>query len=175
MKKCYSDSWRPEYRVPLMLPGGLLVPVGLFIYGWTAHYTTHWIGPNIGAVVFATGLIIGFQCAQAYVLDALTGYAASASGAAAFVLTLAGFNFPLFAPAMYKSLGLACGNSLLAFISIGLGIPVPILLWNHGHLLRARSINYLLRWMSICSERTKRYGEVYVCWHFSPIRPSGFW
>jgi hypothetical protein len=122
-----------------MLPGGLVVPIGMFIYGWTAHYQTHWIGPNIGAVIFATGLIISFQCAQAYVVDAYTRYAASASGAAAFVRTLAGFSFPLFAPAMYKSLGLAWGNSLLAFISVALGIPVPILLWKYGHLLRAKS------------------------------------
>jgi hypothetical protein len=128
-----------------MIPGGALVPIGLLIHGWAAHFKTHWIVPNIGAVIFATGLIIGFQCAQAYVVDAYTRYAASASGAAAFVRTLAGFSFPLFAPAMYSSLGLAWGNSLLAFISIGLGIPVPILLWKYGHLLRARS-TYCAGW-----------------------------
>jgi hypothetical protein len=122
-----------------MLPGGLLVPVGLFIYGWTSHTKTHWIGPNIGAVIFATGLIIGFQCAQAYVIDAYTRYSASATGAAAFLRTLAGFSFPLFAPKMYASLGLGWGNSLLAFISLGLGIASPILLWKFGERLRARS------------------------------------
>ena len=139
LKERYGDQGRPEYRVPLMLPGGLLVPIGLFIYGWTTQYKTHWIAPNIGAVIFATGLIISFQCAQTYVVDAYTRYAASASGAAAFVRTLAGFSFPLFGPTMYDKLDWGWANSLLAFISIAIGIPAPILLWKYGHILRARS------------------------------------
>jgi multidrug resistance protein len=59
---------KPEFRVPLMIPGALLVPTGLFIYGWSAQYHTHWIVPNIGAAIFAGGVIIGFQCIQTYVL-----------------------------------------------------------------------------------------------------------
>lgn len=122
-----------------MLPGGLLVPVGLFLYGWSAQHHTHWIVPNIGAAIFAIGLIISFQCAQTYVVDAYTRYAASASGAAAFVRTLAGFAFPLFAESLYQALGLGWGNSLLGFVSLGLGIVAPLLLWYYGEWLRAKS------------------------------------
>lgn len=53
---------KPEYRVPMMMPGAMLIPFGLLIYGWTAEYKTHWIGPNIGAALFAAGAIICFQC-----------------------------------------------------------------------------------------------------------------
>ncbi|KFY96079.1 hypothetical protein V498_02919 [Pseudogymnoascus sp. VKM F-4517 (FW-2822)] len=98
LKTKYDHPGRPEFRIPLMLPGGLLVPIGLFIYGFTARASIHFIVPNIGAAIFATGCIISFQCAQAYVVDAYTTYAASATGAAAFVRTMAGFSFPLFAP-----------------------------------------------------------------------------
>lgn len=122
-----------------MLPGGLLVPIGLFIYGWTTHYGVHWIAPDIGSLIFATGLIIGFQCAQAYVVDAYTKYSASATGAAAFLRTMAGFSFPLFAPKMYDTLGLGWGNSLLAFISLVMGLVAPVLLWKYGQKLRAIS------------------------------------
>lgn len=139
LKKRYNDPGRPEFRVPLMIPGGLLVPVGFLIYGWTAHYATHWIIPNIGAVIFCTGLIISFQCAQAYMVDAYTKYAASATGAAAFVRTMAGFSFPLFAPKLYDTLGLGWGNSLLAFISLALGTVAPVLLWRYGQWLRSKS------------------------------------
>ena len=66
-----------------MLPGGLLVPIGLLIYGFTARSSIHFIVPNIGAAIFACGCIISFQCAQTYVVDAYTTYAASATGAAA--------------------------------------------------------------------------------------------
>ncbi|KAE8137837.1 major facilitator superfamily domain-containing protein [Aspergillus pseudotamarii] len=139
LQKRYDHPGRPEFRIPLMLPGGLLVPSGLFLYGWSAQYHTHWVVPNIGAAIFAIGLIISFQCAQTYVVDAYTRYAASATGAAAFVRTLAGFAFPLFAESLYHALGLGWGNSLLAFVSLALGIAAPLLLWYHGEWLRAKS------------------------------------
>lgn len=139
LKRHYKHDGRPEFRVPMMVPGGLLVPFGLFIYGWAAQYKTHWIVPNIGAAIFAFGLIISFQCAQTYVVDAYSRYAASATGAAAFVRTIAGFAFPLFADSLYKSLGLGWGNSLLGFVSLGLGIVAPVLLWFYGEWLRAKS------------------------------------
>ncbi|OGM41812.1 hypothetical protein ABOM_009623 [Aspergillus bombycis] len=139
LQRRYDHPGRPEFRIPLMLPGGLLVPIGLFIYGWSAEYHTHWIIPNIGAAIFAIGLIISFQCAQTYVVDAYSRYAASATGAAAFVRTLAGFAFPLFAESLYRALGLGWGNSLLAFVSLALGIVAPLMLWYYGEWLRAKS------------------------------------
>ena len=38
---------KPEYRLPSMFPGTILLPTGLFIAGWTAQNHTHWIGPDI--------------------------------------------------------------------------------------------------------------------------------
>jgi hypothetical protein len=72
-------------------------------------------------------------------VDAYTRYAASAVGAATVLRSLAGFGFTLFAPYMYKSLGLGWGNSLFGFLAIGLGIPAPLLLWKYGETLRSRS------------------------------------
>lgn len=122
-----------------MLPGGLLAPVGLLIYGFTAAHNTHFLLPNLGSLIFATGLIIGFQCAHAYILDAYTLYSASATGAVAFLRTCAGFSFPLFAPQLYEKFGLDWGNALLAFISLGLGLVAPVLLWRYGEKIRGWS------------------------------------
>jgi hypothetical protein len=122
-----------------MIPGSLLVPIGLFIYGWTAQYRTHWIGPNIGAAIFAAGVIVGFQSIQTYLVDSYVRYAASAIGAATVLRSLAGFGFQLFAPYMYAALDYGWGNSLLGFIALGLGIPAPFLLWFFGKKLRERS------------------------------------
>lgn len=55
---------RPEFRIPMMVPGAVIVPIGLLIYGWSAQYTVHWIVPNIGVALFAMGTIVGFQCIQ---------------------------------------------------------------------------------------------------------------
>ncbi|KAL6791377.1 major facilitator superfamily domain-containing protein [Trichoderma sp. SZMC 28013] len=130
---------RPEFRVPLLIPGSILLPIGIFIYSWTAEAHTHWIGPNIGAVVFGFGIIIGFQCIQGYMVDSYTRYAASAVGAVTVLRSLAGFGFPLFAPAMYNKLGYGIGGTVLASIAIGIGFPSPIFLWFYGPKLRAAS------------------------------------
>ncbi|KAK4504157.1 hypothetical protein PRZ48_005073 [Zasmidium cellare] len=74
----------PEYRLPLVLPFSLLIPIGILLYGWSAYYRVHWIVPNIGCAILAIGLIVCFNCAQGYVVDTYTTYAASATGAAAF-------------------------------------------------------------------------------------------
>ncbi|KAK5023609.1 hypothetical protein LTS07_009117 [Exophiala sideris] len=139
LKKRNNNVGKPEFRVPLMVPGAALVPIGLFIYGWSAYEVTHWIVPNIGAAIFAAGTIMGFQCTQTYIVDAYSRYAASAVASAVVLRSLAGFGFPLFAPYMYSALGLNWGNSMLGFIAIGLGIPAPLLLWKYGQTLREKS------------------------------------
>ena len=82
------------------------------------------------------GIIVAYQCIQTYLVDSYTRFAASALAAAAFMRSLAGFGFPLFAPYMYSALDYGWGNSVLAFISIGFGIPAPIFLWKFGENLR---------------------------------------
>ena len=122
-----------------MVPASFFVPVGLFLYGWSAQYTIHWIVPNVGAAIFAAGIIVGFQCIQTYLIDSYTRYAASAVGAATVLRSLAGFGFPLFAPTMYSALDYGWGNSLLGFVALGLGLPAPVLLWMYGQKLREKS------------------------------------
>lgn len=129
---------RPEFRVPLMLPASLLVPIGLFLYGWTAG-RTHFIVPNIGACIFAAGQQMGFQCVQTYVVDAYSRYAASAVGAVTVLRSLAGFGFPLWAPYMWQRLGYGPGGSLLGGVAVVLGVPAPIGLWYYGRMLREKS------------------------------------
>ncbi|PYI03436.1 MFS general substrate transporter [Aspergillus sclerotiicarbonarius CBS 121057] len=130
---------QPEFRVPLLYIGALFIPAGLFIYGWTAQTRCHWIAPNIGACIYGMGNIITFQCLQTYIVDSYTRFAASALAAVACMRSLAGFGFPLFAPSMYQALHYGWGNSVLAFIAIGLGVPAPIFLWRYGEKLRKMS------------------------------------
>ncbi|KAK5998217.1 Efflux pump vrtL [Cladobotryum mycophilum] len=130
---------RPEFRVPMMIPGSILLPIGLLIYSWTAEKHTHWIAPNIGAAIFGAAIVIGFQCVQGYMVDSYTRYAASAVGALTVLRSLAGFGFPLFAPAMYDKLGYGKGGTVLAACAVAIGWPSPIFLWYYGPKLRAAS------------------------------------
>ncbi|KAH8912356.1 MFS general substrate transporter [Coniochaeta sp. PMI_546] len=130
---------RPEFRVPMMVPGAVLMPVGLLIYGWSAQYHVHWVVPNIGVLIMAGSTIVCFQCIQGYLVDSYTLYAASAVGAGTVLRSLAGFGFPLFGPYMYDRLDYGWGNTVLALVSVVVGWPAPILLWKYGEKLRAKS------------------------------------
>ncbi|KAJ5600948.1 hypothetical protein N7450_002015 [Penicillium hetheringtonii] len=85
---------RPEFRLPMMVPASLLVPIGLFWYGWSAEYKTHWIVPDIGIALPLMGATIVFQCVTAYLLDTFPLHAASANGTVYILRGLTGFGFP---------------------------------------------------------------------------------
>jgi len=48
LKKKNAGETRAEYRVPMLVPGAILVPMGLVWYGWAAEKRLHWIVPDIG-------------------------------------------------------------------------------------------------------------------------------
>ncbi|PGH12529.1 hypothetical protein AJ80_06690 [Polytolypa hystricis UAMH7299] len=82
----------PEYRIPLMIPGAILIPLGFFCYGWSIQVKAHWIVPNIGAALFGSGIIITMQCVTSYVIDAYSIYSASSIAAITVLRALAGFD-----------------------------------------------------------------------------------
>jgi hypothetical protein len=49
-----------------------------------------------------------------------------ALAAVAFLRSLAGFGFPLFAPAMYNALGYGKGDTILAVVAIVIGCPACV-------------------------------------------------
>ena len=65
LKTRSGESTAPEYRVPLMVPGAVLIPLGLFLYGWSAERYTHWIVPDVGIGIFGCGIILNTQAMQA--------------------------------------------------------------------------------------------------------------
>ncbi|CAK5283760.1 unnamed protein product [Mycena citricolor] len=73
---------KPEFRMLFMQIGMVFVPIGLFIFGWTAQNQTHWALPMLGAAIFAFGMLIAYICVQTYLVDSFPEYAASALAAA---------------------------------------------------------------------------------------------
>ena len=139
LKKKNNGVGKPEFRIPVMLPCTVLLPIGLFWFGWSAEARVHWIMPDIGATLAAGAMICGYQAIQTYVIDSYTMYAASAVAAITCLRSIAGFGFPLFAPAMYDALGYGWGNSVLAFAAIAIGVPAPWFFWHYGETLRNKS------------------------------------
>lgn len=130
-----KGCFRPESRLPPMIVGCWLIPVGLFWYGWSAKTQTHWIVPILGTGVFAVGLMTVFMAVNTYLVDSYLQYAASVAAANTAIRSLVGAVLPLAGPAMYDSLGLGWGNSLLAFIALAMCV-CPLLLWKYGERIR---------------------------------------
>lgn len=129
----------PEFRLPSMVPGTIAMPIGLLITGWAAQSHVHWAVTDFGIILVGGGMILNFQAIQVYILDTFTLHAASALAAASFLRSLAGFGFPLFAPAMYEKLGYGQGDTILACVSIALGCPAPFIFWFYGKKIRSMS------------------------------------
>ena len=130
-----SGTTLPEYRLPPLVVGAFFIPAGLFLYGWSAQYTMHWIVPIIGTALFGFGNVTIFMCITSYLIDAFNVYAASALAASTVVRSVMGALLPLAGQSMYASLGLGWGNSLLGFIAVAC-IPVPWVLIKYGRKLR---------------------------------------
>lgn len=138
LKRRNGGVGRPEFRMPSLAIGSVVLTVGLFWYGWSIGHT-HWIMPDIGALLCSVGVICCLQGMQMYIVDCYQTYAASAMAACAVLRSLAGFGFPLFAPYLYEELGYGWGTSILAFVSIAIGWVAPVIFWVWGPRLRALS------------------------------------
>lgn len=64
MSEKEGRGFLPEYRLQMLPLGAIMMPVGFFIYGWTAQYHVHWIVPIIGTTVIGTGNLILFMAIQ---------------------------------------------------------------------------------------------------------------
>lgn len=130
---------KPEYRLPLMAAACLMVPAGLFIFGWTAEKRTHWIVPIIGTSLLGLGMIIVFMCISVYLVDAYIEYAASAIAASTVLRSLFGALLPLAGGSMYKSLGYGWGTSVLGFVAAA-AIPLPLVFYKYGERIRSQNL-----------------------------------
>ncbi|OJJ66699.1 hypothetical protein ASPBRDRAFT_188051 [Aspergillus brasiliensis CBS 101740] len=138
LKARNNNVGQPEFRMPSLAVGSIISTIGLFWYGWSIGHT-HWIMPNIGALIYTMGTISCLQGMQTYIVDSYQTYAASAMAACAVLRSLCGFGFPLFAPYMYNTLGYGWGTSVLAFIVMVFGWGGPFIFWKFGPQLRAMS------------------------------------
>ncbi|KAJ4360759.1 uncharacterized protein N0V89_001326 [Didymosphaeria variabile] len=127
---------KPEFRIPYLVPGLILMPAGLLWYGWSAHYTLHWVMVDFGVAVFTMGSFTTAQAVNAYQLGEFSEHSASAMAASCLLQNVIGFVLPIFAPQMYKALGYGWGNSLVALIMLCVGLPMAGVLWYYGERIR---------------------------------------
>jgi MFS family permease len=128
----------PEWRLILAIPASILMPIALFLFGWTVG-NTHWIVPVIAEGIYDMGQLLIFMSATLYVTDCYGPlYGASAMAANTLLRYSMGAAFPLFAVQTYTKLGVHWATSLLAFISCVLAL-IPWCFWIWGPVLRQKT------------------------------------
>ncbi|KAA1467121.1 MFS general substrate transporter [Dentipellis sp. KUC8613] len=133
----------PEDRLPGMMIGAPIIPVALFIFGWTSPPIVsptggHWIGPCISGLPFGLGLVVVYFSANAYLIETFQAYVASALAAKTVVRSGLGAAMPLIIVPMFHNLGNEWGATLLAFLALAI-LPIPYLFYFYGKSIRARS------------------------------------
>ncbi|RFU28006.1 hypothetical protein B7463_g8324, partial [Scytalidium lignicola] len=128
----------PEERLPPMIMGAFILPIGLFWFAWTSNPHITWVPQVLAGIPIGWGIIMIFLTGLNYLIDVYMWHANSAIAANTMVRSLAGAGFPLFAAAMYHNLGVNWATSLLGFLCVAL-IPVPIVFFFYGARIRKMS------------------------------------
>ena len=128
----------PEQRLIPALFASTLLPVGLFLFGWTANIHVHWIASVIGIGIYTFGVFIVLQCIFLYVPLTYPQYAASLFASNDFARSAMAAGAIVFARPLYSNLGIGQGISLLAGFTVAC-VGGIFALYFCGAKLRARS------------------------------------
>ncbi|KAH7025024.1 major facilitator superfamily domain-containing protein [Microdochium trichocladiopsis] len=147
----HDNKKSPESRIYFACLGTILLPAGLFMFGWTTTASSsseasaaqtpdfHPIVPTIAIALSVTGIFIIYLAVFNYLADAYGRFASSAQAAQSLCRNVLAGVLPLVADAMYDRLGYAGGESLLGGIAVVLCL-VPWVLCVFGERIRARSL-----------------------------------
>ncbi|EXJ87921.1 hypothetical protein A1O1_04848 [Capronia coronata CBS 617.96] len=128
----------PEARLWPGLVATFCIPIGLFIFAWTARPHVHWIVSLVGAAVSMTGVFIITQCMFIYLPFTYPRYSGSLFAANGFARSACATGAVLYARPMFARLGIAGGVSLLAGLTVLCTFGIYVLYF-YGARLRRKS------------------------------------
>lgn len=126
------------HRLVPAIFGSFLMPIGLFIFAWTARTSVHWVVPLIGVGIFVIGHFFTIQSLFIYLPFSYPQYAASLFAGNSLWRSGVACGSVIFARPLFINLGIARGVTLLAGLSVA-GIFGTAAIYFFGKKLRARS------------------------------------
>lgn len=152
--------YEPEYQLFQTICGSFVVPIGLFIFAWSATPHVPWIVPVVGGGIVIWASVVTSNGIYTYTLIAWGGkkptvrylggpkeilhndskeLAASAMACNGLVRSIMGGVAPLVGPKMYEKMGAQWAGTLVACMCV-VYIPLPILLFKYGKRIREKSM-----------------------------------
>ncbi|OCL09910.1 MFS general substrate transporter [Glonium stellatum] len=134
-RKIAAGHGRPEHRLPPMVLGSVLVPLGVLAFGWTVQMHVHWVVPILFSTLVGFGFVANSISAWSYLVDAFGIYAASATAGNVVLRNAASAALPLAGPPLSERLGFGLGYSVLALVGV-LAVPISLILMYMGERMR---------------------------------------
>ena len=132
------DPSCPEARLYFTCIESILLPLGLFWFGYTLSPSIPWIVPSLAIGCATMGIYSIYLATFNYLADTYHRHASSALAAQSFCRNMLGGIFPLVTKPLFTGLGYRGATSLLGGIALGL-CAVPWVLVIYGPRIRARS------------------------------------
>ncbi|PYI36110.1 MFS general substrate transporter [Aspergillus indologenus CBS 114.80] len=128
----------PEARLYFVCVEAVLMPIGLFWFGWTSYSSIAWISPTMAIGCATMGIFAVYLAVFNYLADTYHRFASSAIAAQSCCRNLLGGVFPLVTNALFTNVGYPGASSLLGGIGAVL-VVVPWVLVFYGPKIRAKS------------------------------------
>lgn len=128
----------PESRLYFTCISCVFLPLGLYLFGFSAKPSIHWIVPTIGITFATVGIYTVYLATFNYLADSYQAYASSALAAQSFCRNMLAGAFPLVVTPLFTNLGEAGAGGLLGAIATALTV-VPWVLAFYGEKIRRRS------------------------------------
>lgn len=135
-RKFPADS--PESRLYLTCFTSVLLPAGLYLFGFAAQPSIHWMVPTFAIFLATMGIFYIYLATFNYLADIYQTYASSALAAQSFCRNVLGGAFPLVTGPLIRNLGEDAMGGLLGAIATALTV-VPWVLVLFGEKIRGRS------------------------------------
>ncbi|KAI0188130.1 major facilitator superfamily domain-containing protein [Xylaria flabelliformis] len=127
-----------ESRLYFTCFAAVLLPIGLYLFGFSAQPSIPWIVPTIAIGLATMGIYYIYLATFNYLADIYQVYASSALAAQSFCRNILGGVFPLVVSMLFTNLGENAAGGLLGSIATVLTV-VPWVLVLFGERIRRRS------------------------------------
>ncbi|KAF5002330.1 hypothetical protein FDECE_10646 [Fusarium decemcellulare] len=108
----------PEQRLMPALCGAVLVPVGIFLFGWASRDSVHWIVPTLGVCLTVGGFAVLLQTIFVYIGLAYPQYSASLFCGNGFVKQMVAYAGVIWSHPLYDAMGISKAMSLLGTLCV---------------------------------------------------------
>lgn len=126
-----KNSGLPEYRLPLTIVGGILLPFPLAAFGWFTQWRLPLPFLIVSSSLVDVALILVMVTLSSYVVDAFGLYAASAMTGVIISRCLMGSFLPLTAAPLVERLDYGWGFTVVAAVPFSL-MSIPMLVMRYG-------------------------------------------